>query len=430
MRTVGFCTLGCKVNQYETESLKELLIRHKYKVLDFDEVCDLYVINSCTVTAMADKKTRQTIARARRNNPDGVIALVGCMAERLTDAEKKEIGVDIIVGNSDKNKLYDLVRATTFKRNTEYMEDIMHCHTFTETPVTGRHSDRSRGYIKIQDGCNRFCSYCIIPYVRGPVRSRSLDAIRLEAEALASNKIREVILTGIQVGAYGDDLKDGSSLADAVEAAAAPENILRVRLSSMEPNAITLEFLERLKKTGKFCEHFHLSLQSGCDKILKAMNRRYTTAEYLEKCELIRSVYPNAAITTDVIAGFPGETEEDFIETIEFLRKAKISKIHAFPYSPRIGTKAAEFPDQNTRAQKHERVRALTHLSNHLRNDFIKSQMHKPQTVYFEKYEDGYNYGYTSNYIYVRKKFSKSLVGKLKSMPLSDAIFYDENAEE
>ena len=266
--------------------------------------------------------------------------------------------------------------------------------------------------------------------MRGPVRSRSLENIKAEAEALSQNKIREVILTGIQVGAYGDDLKNGTNLADAVEAAASAGKVLRVRLSSMEPYAINREFLERLKNTGKFCDHFHLSLQSGCDKILKAMNRRYTTAEYLEKCDLIREYFPNAAITTDVIAGFPGETEEDFIQTIEFLRKAKLAKIHAFPYSPRQGTKAAELPDQNTRLTKHERVRALTHLSNHLRAAYIKTQMHKHQTIYFEKYEDGFNFGYTSNYIYVRHKFSRSLVGKTKQMYLSDNVLFDENAIE
>ncbi|MBQ2966860.1 MAG: tRNA (N(6)-L-threonylcarbamoyladenosine(37)-C(2))-methylthiotransferase MtaB [Clostridia bacterium] len=430
MRTVSFCTLGCKVNQYETESLKELLIRHKYKVLDFSEVCDLYVINSCTVTAMADKKTRQMIARARRLNPKGVIALLGCMTEKLTEEEKEALGVDLIVGNSDKNKLADLVRAKTFKRNTFLAEDIMHCRTFTETPITGRHADRARGYIKIQDGCNRFCSYCIIPYVRGPVRSRDLENITIEAEKLAENKIREVILTGIQVGAYGDDFKKEVCLADAVEAAAKPEKILRVRLSSMEPTAITPEFLQRCKDTNKFCDHFHLSLQSGCDKILKAMNRRYTTAEYLEKCKLIREYFPDAAITTDVIVGFPGETEDDFIETVSFLREAKLSKIHVFPYSPRAGTKASTLPDQNTRQTKHERVRALTHLSDTLRKDFIESQMHKNKQVYFEKYEDGYNYGYTSNYIYVRKKFSKSLIGTVKELQLSEVVLFDEQAEE
>lgn len=429
MRTVSFCTLGCKVNQYESESLKELLINNGYKVLDFDNVCDLYVINSCTVTAMADKKTRQMIARAKRKNPEGIIALLGCMAEKLTEEERKALEVDLIIGNSDKNKLLELVDEKLQNQTVECMGDIMHHRLFTETPITGKFVHRSRGYIKIQDGCNRFCSYCIIPYVRGPVRSRNLENIKKEAESLAENNIREVILTGIQVGAYGDDLKSDIGLADAIEAAASAKGIERIRLSSMEPTVITLDFLKRIKNTGKFCDHFHLSLQSGCDKILKAMNRRYTTAEYFEKCELIRSVFPNAAITTDVIVGFPGETEEDFVQTIEFLRKAKLSKIHVFPYSAREGTKAATMPEQNTRHTKHNRVRALTHINDVLRAEFIKQQIKHPQQVYFEKYEDGYNYGYTTNYIYIREKSDEYLVGCVKEIQLSDSLIVDEQGE-
>ena len=426
MRTVSFCTLGCKVNQYETESLKELLIENGYQVLDFDEVCDLYVINSCTVTAMADKKTRQMIARAKRANPEGTIALLGCMAEKLTDEDREALNVDIIIGNSDKNKLADLVNEKMQRQTIEYTGDIMHQKLFTETPVTGKYTDRSRGYIKIQDGCNRFCSYCIIPYVRGPVRSRDPENIKKEAEYFSENNIREVVLTGIQVGAYGDDLKSDVSLADAVEAVASAEKITRIRLSSMEPTVITPQFLERVKNTGKFCDHFHLSLQSGCDKILKAMNRRYTTAEYLKKCKLIRSVFPNAAITTDVIVGFPGETEEDFVQTIDFLRKAKLSKLHVFPYSARQGTKAATMPDQNTRQIKHDRVCALSHLNNRLRAAFIEQQMQQPQKVYFEKYEDGYNYGYTSNYIYVRQDSDENLVGNVREILLSECTIIDD----
>lgn len=432
MRTVAFYTLGCKVNQYETESLKELFIRNKYKVLDFHEVCDLYVINSCTVTSVSDKKSRQAVSRARRTNPDAVIALIGCYAQHLTEEEKEKIGADILLGTGDKQKLIDLVRPKTEHRNVCAVDDIYNYDCFVETPVTGRHSDRMRGYIKIEDGCNRFCSYCIIPYVRGKVRSRTLENIRLEAEQLAKNKNYEVVLTGIQVGAYGSDLEENISLIDAIEAAAAPEKVKRVRLSSMEPAAITEEFLQRCKALEKFCGHFHLSLQSGCDKILKAMNRRYTTDEYFEKTELIRKYFPNAAITTDIIAGFPGETDEDFIETIEFARKCKLAKIHAFPYSPREGTKAASLPDLPEKSVRSQRTQSLITLSGHLRKDFIKSQLHTKHDVYFEKSEgDDVYSGYTDNYIYVRKSMKKNLLGKTYPVFLTlNNIMQNEPEEE
>ena len=256
MRTVAFYTLGCKVNQYETESLKELFIRNKYKVLDFDEVCDLYIINSCTVTATSDKKSRQAVSRARRTNPDGIVALIGCYAQHLTEAEKKQIGADIILGTGNKQKLLDLVRPQKPHHEIDAVDDIKSYDCFVETPVTGKHASRTRGYIKIEDGCNRYCSYCIIPYVRGKVRSRSLDNIRSEAEALAKNKVYEVVLTGIQTGAYGTDFQEDVHLIDAIEAAAAPKQVKRVRLSSLEPNTVTEAFLERCKAQGKILLSF------------------------------------------------------------------------------------------------------------------------------------------------------------------------------
>ncbi len=421
MRTAAFYTLGCKVNQYETESLKEIFAEKGYEILNFDDVCDVYIVNSCTVTAMSDKKSRQALSRAKRKNPDAITALIGCYAQHLTDEEKKQIGADIVLGTGDKSKLLELVEDEKAKKGIDAVSDIKTHTQFDETPVTGAGEDRMRGYIKIEDGCNRYCSYCIIPYVRGPVRSRPLENIRKEAEALAESGIYEVVLTGIQTGAYGSDFKDENiSLIDAIEAAASAKGVKRIRLSSLEPNTITEEFLARCRALDAFCAHFHLSLQSGCDKILKAMNRRYTTQEYFEKTELIREFFPNAAITTDIIAGFPGETEEDFIETVEFAKKCRLAKIHAFPYSPREGTKAATLPNLPEKSIRNQRTQSLIMLSEHLRADFLKTQYGTKHDVYFEKQESDEVYsGYTDNYIYVHKAMKRSLLGKIHPVILS-----------
>ncbi len=416
MRKIGFYTLGCKVNQYETESLKELFSKNGYVIGDFDEPCDIYVINSCTVTATGDKKSRQAVSRARRLNDKSIIALIGCYAQHLTDKEKESSEADIILGNANKLELYNIIEEKRICRETESLKGIAE---FCETPVSGVCSDHLRGYIKIQDGCNRFCSYCIIPYVRGNVRSRSLDAIHNEAEILGKNGKREIVLTGIQVGAYGDDLDKSVKLIDAVEAAASASSILRVRLSSVEPIAINRNFLERCKKIPEFCCHFHLSLQSGCDKILKAMNRRYTTKEYFDTVNLIREFFPDAAITTDIIAGFPGETEEDFAETLEFAKKCKFSQIHAFPYSPREGTRAAKMPDLPLRKVRNERAKKLISLSDELHKEFISGQIGKSRSVYVEKKHGNMCSGYTDNYIYVEKDMSEACTGEVKVVTLS-----------
>lgn len=417
MRKIGFYTLGCKVNQYETESLKEVFAKNGYQVGDFEEFCDIYVINSCTVTATGDKKSRQAVSRARRLNPNSVIALIGCYAQHLTDKEKENSEADIILGNKNKLELYDIIEEKRICREAESLKGI---EGFCETPVSGVCSDHLRGYIKIQDGCNRFCSYCIIPYVRGNVRSRSLDAIHNEAEILGKNGKHEVVLTGIQVGAYGDDLNKSVTLIDVVEASASASEILRVRLSSVEPIAINREFLERCKKIPEFCCHFHLSLQSGCDKILKAMNRRYTTKEYLDTVNLIRKVFPDAAITTDIIAGFPGETDEDFKETLEFAKKCKFAQIHAFPYSQREGTKAAKMPDLPLRKIRNERAKQLISLSDGLNKEFISTQIGKTRPVYIEKKEGNICYGYTDNYIYVGMDIRDASEGEVVNVVLSD----------
>lgn len=426
MQKVAFYTLGCKVNQYETEALKELFAKNEYEISGFDEVCDVYVVNSCTVTATGDKKSRQAVSRARRLNKDAVIALIGCYAQHLTEKETELSEADIVLGTANKLELFNLVEKNLKSRKAN---DIKEFDTFCETPVTGALSDRARAYLKIQDGCNRFCSYCIIPYVRGKVKSRELSAIQKEAEKLAENGKHEVILTGIQVGAYGDDLGKSVSLIDAVETVASVKGIERIRLSSVEPVAITRDFLERCKKLPEFCCHFHLSLQSGSDKILKAMNRRYTKEEYSERVDLIREYFPDSAITTDIIAGFPGETDQDFMETMDFARKCKFAQIHAFPYSPREGTKASEMSGLPLRKVRNERARQLILLSEQLRNQFLETQMGKIRPVYIEKQENNVSYGYTDNYIYVGIENSNKKTGEICDMSLTQDIIKN-NLEE
>ena len=424
MQKIGFYTLGCKVNQYETEALKELFGNNGFIISDFEDFCDIYVINSCTVTATGDKKSRSAVSKARRKNENAVIALIGCYAQHLTDKEKETIKADIILGNGEKNSLLSLVKSNLKVKDAK---DVMEYKEFEDTAISGTASDRARGYIKIQDGCNRYCSYCIIPYVRGKVRSRPLQSIENEAKRLSENGIREIVLTGIQVGAYGDDFDKGISLIDAIEAAAKAEKVERIRLSSIEPVAITEEFLQRVSKIPAFCFHFHLSLQSGCDKILKAMNRRYTTKEYLSKVNLIRKYFPYSAITTDIIAGFPGETEEDFKETLCFAEKCRFSKIHAFPYSKREGTKAALLKDLPARHIRNERAKELIDLSERMSNEFLQDNLGKEQEVYVEKFTDGYCFGYTSNYIYLKIKSDRDLTGETIKVTLTkDLVFTNE----
>lgn len=425
MPTIAFYTLGCKVNQYETEALKELFLSRGYTVCPFDEVCDIYVINSCTVTATGDKKSRQAVSKARRLNNSATIALIGCYAQHLSEKEQKTIDADIVLGNGNKNSLLELVEEQ-IKIKTAV--DVYDFDCFDETPITGVADEKARGYIKIQDGCNRFCSYCIIPYVRGKVRSRDLEAIKKEASVLSENGQKELVLTGIQVGAFGSDKKDGTSLADAIEAATVP-SVKRLRLSSIEPVAITEDFLERCKKLSAFCPHFHLSLQSGCDKILSAMNRRYTTEEYYEKVKLILSYFPDAGITTDIISGFPGETDEDFETTLKFAEKCGFSKIHAFPYSPREGTKAASLTDLPEKSVRNARAKKLIKLSEKLNKKFIEQQTGKSRPVYVEKTESGTAYGYTDNYLYVSVPAENLKVGDVTEIIFSEK-FISENETE
>lgn len=329
---VAFHTLGCKVNIYETEALKELYRADGYEIVDFTEEADVYVINTCSVTAIADKKSRQMIHRARKMNPSAKVVATGCYVSGLSEDERARLGADYIIDNSRKNELLSAVKVTAMQ-------------------------NRTRADVKIEDGCDQFCSYCIIPYRRGRVTSRRREDILDEIKGLTACGHREIVLTGIHLPCYGKDT--GDSLISLIRDISGTPGLQRLRLGSLEPNVITTEFMDGLREVGEFCPHFHLSLQSGCDKTLRAMNRHYTTAEFAEKVRLIRSYYPHPAVTTDIIAGFPGETREDFEQSRDFADEMKLFQMHIFPYSRREGTRAAAMPGQLTMAEKQSRVDEL-----------------------------------------------------------------------
>ena len=335
-------TLGCKVNQYESQAMMNSLAEAGYEISSAPADCDVVVVNSCTVTAMSDRKTRQIIRRARRESPGAVIVLTGCMSQAFPDAAKQLAEADVILGNSNRSSLLPDIQKFLATRNRVF-DVIPHHHSFEPLSV-GQYRERTRAFLKIEDGCNRFCSYCIIPYARGRVRSKPLDDLKQELSSLAAHGYREVVLTGINLSAYGQE--SGLTLCDAVDAACAQEGVERVRLGSLEPERLDAPVIARLKRQEKLCPQFHLSLQSGCDATLRRMNRHYTAEEYRTIVKNLREAFPNAAVTTDIMVGFPGETEEEFAESLAFEREIGFAKVHVFIYSRRSGTAAAAAPRQ------------------------------------------------------------------------------------
>lgn len=393
-------TLGCKVNSYETESMIEMFKLKGYEVVSEDDFADICIINTCTVTNLSDRKSRQIIRRVKKHNPNAIIAAVGCYVQVAEDKVKEIEAIDVIAGTKDKYNIVELCEEFAREQDrVARVSDIMKNREFDESEISET-DGMTRAYIKIQEGCNNFCSYCIIPYARGPIRSRLMENIIKEVKRLVDNGYKEVVLTGIHVGSYGKDLGE-QRLVDVIEEVAKVEGVERIRLSSLEPTYITHDFLERMKSIDSFCPHFHLSLQSGCDTVLKRMNRKYNTKEYLEAVNDIRSFYPNAAITTDIIVGFPGETDEEFETTVEFVGKIKFAEVHVFRYSPRSGTVAAERKDQVDGNVKNERSKKLIELVESLSEEFKKSQLEKIYDVLFEQSEDGYVVGHTKNYLKV-----------------------------
>lgn len=403
-KTFNILTLGCKVNQYESEAVEEIFESRGFERKEKD--ADVYVINTCTVTNMSDRKSRQMISRARKDNPEAIIAVMGCYSQVKPEDVAKIEGVDIILGSRNKEEVVDLCE--DMLQNKEAIDQVISVSeekTFEDLQISNQ-TEMTRAYMKIQDGCNMYCSYCLIPYARGNVVSRPMDSIVKEAERLAENGFKEIVLTGIHVASYGKDFKDGTSLIDVIENVAKVEGIERIRLSSMEPRHITRDFLERMKATSKACDHFHLSLQSGSDDVLKTMNRKYDTAIFKEKTDLIREVFPNAGLTTDIIVGFPGETDANHQETMDFVKKIKFAKTHLFKYSKRDGTRAASMKDQVNGNIKKDRLKDLEAIEKINRQEFLEKQIGKTLSVLFEEKSDmeGFKSGYSTNYLRVNVK--------------------------
>lgn len=422
MKKVASFALGCKVNRYESEAIAELFKDKGYEIVGIDEYADIYIINTCTVTNFGDKKSRQLIRRVKRLNPDAFVAVTGCYAQTSPDEVLGIEGVNLVLGTSGRNEIVRLVEEEIGKNEKKaFINEIMRERSFEELSVSSL-EDRTRAYIKIQDGCDRFCSYCIIPYARGPVRSRPAEDIKKEIKKLAANGFKEIVLAGIHVESYGKDLKD-KRLIDIIRLANEEENIKRIRLSSVEPLIITEDFMAEVSKMDKFCRHFHLSLQSGCAKTLKEMNRRYTPEEYRNAVNTVRKYMPDAGLTTDIIAGFPGESEEDFEESYNFAKEIGFLKIHAFPYSPKKGTAAAGRKDQLHNNVKSERTKALIELSDRTGLEFISSFVGKNMDVLFERRHNGGLWeGYTSNYIKVHVKSDDNLENEIRTVRITKAM--------
>ena len=386
-KKVALHNLGCKVNAYEVEAMQQLLENAGYETVPFEEGADVYVINTCTVTNIADRKSRQMLHKAKKMNPDAIVVATGCYAQADTEKLKEDTAVDLILGNNQKTQIVEALEEYE-KEHAKQVQviEINHTKEYEELSISST-AEHVRAYIKVQDGCNQFCTYCIIPFARGRVRSRKIEEVLSEVETLAAKGYKEVVLTGIHLSSYGVDFpkEERESLLSLIQAVSRVEGISRIRLGSLEPRIITEEFLEGIVKTGKVCPHFHLSLQSGCNKTLKNMNRRYSAQEYAEKCELIRKFYPAPALTTDVIVGFPHETEEDFEESYEFVKKIHFYETHIFKYSRRHGTKAASMDGQLTEAAKAQRSDRMLELHEIRAREYEEAMIGKKMELLLEE---------------------------------------------
>ena len=411
---VGFLTLGCKVNQYETNGMIQRFKEHGYDIVEFDDKADIYIINTCTVTNMSDRKSRQFLRQAKKNNPDSVVVAVGCYVQVSKDELEQIPEIDLCLGTNDKTQIVEFVEKYIDENNKkEELDNILYDANFEDFgSVT--YTEKTRAVIKVQDGCDRFCSYCIIPFARGKVRSRKPESVIQEIKEIAKSGIKEVVVTGIHVASYGRDFKEDYRLIDLLEEINKIDGIERIRLGSIEPLLITEDFMERLIKLEKVCHHFHLSLQSGCTETLKRMNRRYTAEEFEVIVERLRKYYQDVILTTDIIVGFPNESEEEFECTYEYLKKINFYKMHVFKYSPRKGTKASEMPEQIPGDIKEIRSKRLLELSDNNEIRFLDSYIGKTVEVLFEECdEQGYYKGHTANYIMVKVKSEEDLSNKI-----------------
>ena len=416
-------TLGCKVNFVESLALEERLRKAGFEIVDSnEEICDIFILNSCSVTNESDKKSRQALSRNRKMNPDNYSVIMGCYSQVSKEELLENKNVNLVVGNKDKLDISYLMNLDKDKGEKVY--DISKYIEFEDLPLHGT-GEKTRGFIKIEDGCDNFCSYCIIPFARGRVRSRSIESIKKEAASLGKNA-KEIVITGIEVASYGKDLKD-VTLIDAIEAVHEAAPNVRIRLSSLEISVITDDFLRRLKNISQFCDQFHLSLQSGSDNVLKAMNRKYNKESFKKKVDLIRTYYPNAGITTDIIVGFPVETEEDHESTVQYLKDLKLSRIHIFPYSIRKGTKAADM-EQVDGNIKIRRKNELEKLGEELQDEFKNSLLNKKEEVLIEERTKGFFTGYTRNY--VKAEISCDEYPDLKLNSVVSAMLVEEKGEK
>lgn len=426
MKKAALHNLGCKVNAYETEAMQHLLEEAGYEIVPFTQKADVYVINTCSVTNMADRKSRQMLHKAKKNNPDSIVVAAGCYVQTSEKEVLNDLSVDIVIGNDRKHDLVRLLEEYSLDSVNDTVDDINDGkHDFEELFID-QTKEHTRAFIKVQDGCNQFCSYCIIPYARGRVRSRRFENVIAEVERLAANGFKEVVLTGIHLSSYGVDFEEATGLLELIQAVNAVKGIERIRLGSLEPKIVTEHFASELSKLDKICPHFHLSLQSGCDATLKRMNRKYTAKEYERGCELLRKYFVHPAITTDVIVGFPGETEEEFEQTKAYLEHIHFYEMHIFKYSKRKGTRAAVMPDQIDEQIKAARSEKLIALGHDMSKEFRKFYIGKNEEVLFEEKavigDKEYFVGYTKEYVKVAKKTDENLENQIVSGRISGML--------
>lgn len=428
MRKAALHNLGCKVNSYETEAMTQLLKKAGYEIVSFQDQADVYIINTCSVTNMADRKSRQMLHKAKKQNPNAVVVATGCYVQTATEKVAQDLSIDLVVGNNRKKDIVEILNEYYAEKEAgeqvkeEYVIDINHTDEYEDLEISTV-TEHTRAHLKIQDGCNNFCSYCIIPYARGRIRSRTMESIKAELERLSASGFKEIVLTGINLSCYDDN---GKKLIDVIEMADNVNGIERIRLGSLDPEVVTEDFVERLGKVKKICPHFHFSLQSGCDKTLKAMNRHYTSDEYYEKCQLIRKYIDNPAFTTDVIVGFPGETEEDYISSREFVKKVKFAELHVFKYSKRDGTVAAKMPNQIDEKIKTLRSEDLIKTGEELTKEFRQAKIGQDTTVLFEEKilldNKEYWVGHTVDYIKISVPEKENLEGQIRKVNVKDFL--------
>ena len=411
---VAFLTLGCKVNQYETNGMIQQFQERGYEITEFEDVADIYIINTCTVTNMSDRKSRQFLRQAKKNNQDSIVVAVGCYVQVSKDELEALPEIDLALGTNDKTQIVDYIeKYVEEKSKKETLDNILYDAKF-EDFGTVTYTEKTRAVIKVQDGCDRFCSYCIIPFARGKIRSRKPESVIEEITEISKNGIKEVVITGIHVASYGRDFENDYRLIDLLEEINKIDGIERIRLGSIEPLLITEAFMDRFIKLEKVCHHFHLSLQSGCTETLKRMNRRYTAGEFEVIVDRIRKYYQDAILTTDIIVGFPDESEEEFETTYEYLKRINFYKMHVFKYSPRKGTKAAEMKNQIPGDVKELRSKRLLELSDNNEIAYLDSYIGKEVEVLFEEFDGEFYKGHTANYIMVKVKSDEDLSNKIK----------------